>query len=218
MKNIPLTTLITLGQPSCEIIDWLKRNKLITLIETCQPFELSGKWKIFVNGTWIGVSGKAKTIMNLFKTARINEEIHRHTTLTFSKQMKELFIWSDSGRTVRPLFKVKDGRLPFTAHDFDALRKGVIEYNWNSLLDKGWIEYMDSAETMQSSVRIAIFPWQITNNHSHCELHPILIFGVVASLVPFCDHNQAPRNTYQCKFILTYYSISNLIISNRCYG
>jgi hypothetical protein len=32
---------------------------------------------------------------------------------------------------------------------------------------------------------------------THCEIHPSTIFGVVASCIPFPDHNQAPRNTYQ---------------------
>jgi DNA-directed RNA polymerase II subunit RPB2 len=35
-------------------------------------------------------------------------------------------------------------------------------------------------------------------DYTHCEIHPSTIFGVLASCVPFPDHNQAPRNTYQC--------------------
>ncbi len=34
--------------------------------------------------------------------------------------------------------------------------------------------------------------------YTHCEIHPSTIFGVLASCIPFPDHNQAPRNTYQC--------------------
>ena len=33
--------------------------------------------------------------------------------------------------------------------------------------------------------------------YTHCEIHPSLILGVLASLIPLCDHNQSPRNTYQ---------------------
>eukprot|EP01062_Namystynia_karyoxenos_P073503 TRINITY_DN70303_c0_g1_i1.p1 TRINITY_DN70303_c0_g1~~TRINITY_DN70303_c0_g1_i1.p1 ORF type:complete len:1239 (+),score=467.87 TRINITY_DN70303_c0_g1_i1:83-3718(+) len=32
---------------------------------------------------------------------------------------------------------------------------------------------------------------------THCEIHPAMVFGICASLIPFPDHNQAPRNTYQ---------------------
>ena len=34
---------------------------------------------------------------------------------------------------------------------------------------------------------------------SHCEVDPTAIFSVVASLTPFCDFNQSPRNMYQCQ-------------------
>ena len=37
----------------------------------------------------------------------------------------------------------------------------------------------------------------MTNLHSHSEIHPYLILGVLASCIPFLNHNQSPRNTYQ---------------------
>jgi DNA-directed RNA polymerase II subunit RPB2 len=33
--------------------------------------------------------------------------------------------------------------------------------------------------------------------YTHCEIHPSTIFGVIASCIPFPEHNQSPRNTYQ---------------------
>lgn len=33
--------------------------------------------------------------------------------------------------------------------------------------------------------------------YTHCEIHPSLILGVCASIIPFPDHNQSPRNVYQ---------------------
>merc|ERR1712038_861042 len=36
-----------------------------------------------------------------------------------------------------------------------------------------------------------------SNSYTHCEIHPSMILGVCASIIPFPDHNQSPRNTYQ---------------------
>lgn len=36
-----------------------------------------------------------------------------------------------------------------------------------------------------------------SNTFTHCEIHPSMILGVAASIIPFPDHNQSPRNTYQ---------------------
>ena len=33
--------------------------------------------------------------------------------------------------------------------------------------------------------------------YTHCEIHPAMQLGVCASIIPFPDHNQSPRNTYQ---------------------
>ncbi len=35
------------------------------------------------------------------------------------------------------------------------------------------------------------------STYTHCEIHPAMILGVSASIIPFPDHNQSPRNTYQ---------------------
>ena len=40
-------------------------------------------------------------------------------------------------------------------------------------------------------------PRRKTVTFTHCEIHPSMILGVCASIIPFPDHNQSPRNTYQ---------------------
>lgn len=35
-----------------------------------------------------------------------------------------------------------------------------------------------------------------TSTWTHCEIHPAMILGICASIIPFPDHNQSPRNTY----------------------
>jgi DNA-directed RNA polymerase II subunit RPB2 len=40
--------------------------------------------------------------------------------------------------------------------------------------------------------------------YTHCEIHPSMILGVCASVIPFPDHNQSPRNTYQSAMGMCY--------------
>lgn len=38
----------------------------------------------------------------------------------------------------------------------------------------------------------------LQSEYTHCEMDPTAILGFSASLIPLINHNQAPRNTYQC--------------------
>ncbi len=61
---------------------------------------------------------------------------------------------------------------------------------------QGVIEYIDVNE--ENSCLIAVTDKDITPAHTHMEIDPVSILGIVASLIPYPDHNQSPRNTYQC--------------------
>ena len=72
----------------------------------------------------------------------------------------------------------------------------------NRTIDDSIIEYIDAEE--QSLAMIATTPAELFNQEkqfqrfSHCEIHPSTIFGILGSCIPFPEHNQSPRNTYQC--------------------
>ena len=64
----------------------------------------------------------------------------------------------------------------------------------------GVIEYIDTEEA--NTCLIAMFPNELYNKSNtnckftHCEIHPSLMFGILANNVPFIERNQHPRNQY----------------------
>ena len=74
------------------------------------------------------------------------------------------------------------------------------------LVLKGAIEYVDTEEEETTMIAMEIkdlenarLPDRVaySDTYTHCEIHPSMILGVCASIIPFPDHNQSPRNTYQ---------------------
>jgi DNA-directed RNA polymerase II subunit RPB2 len=73
---------------------------------------------------------------------------------------------------------------------------------WNDLVERGTVELIDVAEEDMCMIAMTTADLESaardrTHDYTHCEIHPAMILGVCASIVPFPDHNQSPRNTYQ---------------------
>jgi DNA-directed RNA polymerase beta subunit len=62
---------------------------------------------------------------------------------------------------------------------------------WVDLIDQGIIEYVDAAEEENSLV--AMNEEELSNEHTHLEIHPVDVLGLITSLVPFADHDQGSR-------------------------
>ncbi|KAF2735730.1 RNA polymerase II second largest subunit [Polyplosphaeria fusca] len=98
-------------------------------------------------------------------------------------------------------------------------------FGWLGLIREGVVEYLDAEE--EESAMIIMSPEDLDEHrdmrsgrinestsvdqhrtikpkpnasvktYTHCEIHPSMILGICASIIPFPDHNQSPRNTYQ---------------------
>jgi DNA-directed RNA polymerase II subunit RPB2 len=72
--------------------------------------------------------------------------------------------------------------------------------NFDDTLKQGLCEFLDVEEEETAMIAMHIEDLKnkgAVNAYTHCEIHPSMILGVCASIIPFPDHNQSPRNTYQ---------------------
>jgi DNA-directed RNA polymerase II subunit RPB2 len=169
------------------------------------PTFLFNKVKIFINGAWVGISEEPHELFLMLKDYKHKGIINVYTSIVFDYKMKEIRVCNDGGRLSRPVLRVKDKNILITNSIITRLQTG--EVTWEDLLtstnlEESIIEYIDPAE--QNASMIATTPNDLFSKESanflytHCEIHPSTIFGILASCIPFPEHNQAPRNCYQC--------------------
>jgi len=145
---------------------------------------------VFVNGTLMGYTDNPSRLQQLLRQDRRKQLIHQHVSISVN-QGAEVLVQTDHGRMLRPLLVVQDGKV--LASDMSAPVGTTL--SWHDYIINGVVEYIDSLEA--ENCLVAVRQDEVTEDHTHCEIHPSLILGVCASTIPFSDHNQAPRNTYQ---------------------
>ena len=197
VKNLSMTCEITIricSEPVRKLLD-----KYIIKLKDINIFTFNKREyvKVFINGEYIGFSDKPDTIVKLFKMKRSEGIIHIHTSIYWNINENFIQIWSDEGRLIRPLLKVSGGELLYNNKINSKLKNKEYKYIdlISSIKEEPCIEYIDPYET--NNILISTYLRDIGLKHTHCEIHPSLILGALASCIPFPHHNQSPRNTYQ---------------------
>ena len=66
------------------------------------------------------------------------------------------------------------------------------QMNFDDTLKNGLCEFLDVEEEETAMISMHIIDLQkkgSMNAYTHCEIHPSMILGVCASIIPFPDHN-----------------------------
>ena len=109
-----------------------------------------------------------------------------------------------------------DPDLPVTLADYDKALAPHI----------GAIEYIDPYEGNEAYVSWYGNKADLTPQHTHAEIHPSSMMGLLTSMIPFANHNQSPRNQLSCsqsKQAIGYYATNyenrfDTYGSMACYG
>ena len=144
---------------------------------------------VYLSGKFIGTVESGEDFAKKIIEERRKGVISSNLNIFYDENSNEAHIENGKGRVRRPLIVVKDGVPLLTNEHIQQLKKN--EITWNDLLLKGIIEYLDAAE--EENTLVAFYENELTKEHTHLEISPLAMFGLVTSLVPYGNYNSAQK-------------------------
>ena len=198
VKSLSYMSHITIQSDSSSLYAYAK--PFVHELDGIDPIVLTKGVKVFINGLWLGNTLSPVELYERMKHYKCSGIINPYTSIVLNCQTNALFICNDAGRIVRPVFRVVGSKLLVTDELIAKLERD--EMTWDELLinrpDRpSCIEYIDALEQQHSLIAFSCANLS-DKPYTHCELNASTIFGILASCIPFPEHNQSPRITYQC--------------------
>jgi len=190
IKNLSILTYISLDEKNKYIknlcfdlgVEFLSFSKVKTV-----PMDM-----VFLNNNYIGLHANTPRFLFVFRKMRRDTIISQNTSIFWDTVNRFVFIWTDRGRACRPFFIIK---LNESIDKFKKRNTAKI-FSWKNLQRENFVEFLDTYE--QNNALIANESKKINSKTTHLEISPEIILGICANNIPFPNHNQSPRNTYQC--------------------
>ncbi len=209
VKNMALTAYISVGVDESIVLDILEKiddpdmriekiEKIFNELKKGGSPTIEGS-RVLINGRPIGFCRDGEKLVRFLRELRRSGKLHYEISVAHIKTqyVDEIYINTDAGRFLRPVFVVKDGKLVYSREHAEALRRG--EIGFEDLVRMGVVEYLDPDE--EENAYIALNPSDLTKEHTHMEIYPPAIVGIAAATIPYAEHNQSPRNTYQSAMV-----------------
>ena len=196
VKNLALSACISVGVNSEKIKQILFGMGIVSVYEANEALKRSGA-KVFVDGNIIGYCLNAHEIAKEFRDRRRRGEISTEVNIAYFAKIRgerdEVYVNCDEGRVRRPLIIIESGVPKLQPEYMEKIASG--EWSWEDLVKNGMMEYLDAEE--EEDAYVALNPEQVTPEHTHMEIATYTILGICASTIPYAEHNQSPRNSYQ---------------------
>jgi DNA-directed RNA polymerase II subunit RPB2 len=214
VKNLAILASVSAGVSSHEIKEYLYSIGVVPCNLVAYN-ERGSVYRVMLNGVLLGYTDRPLDIREELLRMRRKGLLHPTVSIAHNHSKKLLWIGSGPGRLLRPLIRIKDG-VPMIreaiAKFTEIQRRGGDPYEIFSVSEfTGDVPIRKSTGESDGEVPLELIdPWEmenllvanyeseITPNHTHLEVHPSTIFGVMGSLIPFAPHNQGPRNIYSC--------------------
>ena len=174
-----------------------------------------------INGDIIGYHSNPVELYKKLKHYKRCGIIYPMTSIVWNILKRGIIVSTEAGRMYRPVLIVdydeKENKCELRLSK--VLRKHNISWSeyikdkqFDHLLspnttdnEEGIVEYLDCNEINNSMIAMnyqELFKIPKANTmpirYTNCEIHPSLMNGILGVNIPFSDHNQSPRNCYQC--------------------
>lgn len=144
---------------------------------------------VFMNEKFVGNVEKPQEFIASVKEERRSGKLPSVFNIYYDKDYDEIIISTSKGRSLRPLIVVSDGKSKLTKEHLIKLERN--EITWKELVNQGIIEYLDAAE--EENAYISLYEEELNKDHTHLEINPIVILGLITCLVPYANYSQSSR-------------------------
>jgi len=192
VKNLALMSYISVGTNARRVEDLLI-NFGVQPIEELRYQAYKKGARVFLNGILIGIHTEPNFLISQIRQKRRAGEIDHEVNIAYYVDTNEIQVNCDAGRARRPLIIVENGIPRLKKEYIDKIKSN--EWKWSDLIIHGIIEYLDAEE--EENTFIAMSLNDIKSETTHVEIEPSTILGITAAIIPFPEHNQSPRNTYE---------------------
>ncbi len=144
---------------------------------------------VYLNNKFVGTVENPQEFRQSLIEERRKGAIDKNMNVYHNADSNEVWIENSKGRVRRPLIVVKYGQPLLTDKHIQQLQKN--EINWSDLVNQGVAEYLDAME--EENALVAFYEHELTKDHTHLEVSPIAMLGLISSLVPFSNHAPAAR-------------------------
>jgi len=201
IKHLALLTHVTTGEANEQTLRQMCCSLGVEDAQALSGEELhsTANFLVFLNGTLLGVHRRPKKLMQTLRDLRRHGRVGEFVSIYEHEGWHSIIIASDGGRLCRPLIIVKNQKPAFDPEKHGPLLLKSKEeggMTFADFLKQGVVEWVDVNE--ENNLLIALKPEDITPETTHLEIEAFTILGVVSGLIPYPNHNQSPRNTYEC--------------------
>lgn len=144
---------------------------------------------VYMDERFIGTVEDPLKFINNVKEERRAGKIPGELNIFYNQSFNEIVIETSAGRTRRPLIVVKNGKSTLTE---DHIKKIMSkELGWDDFIKQGILEYLDASE--EENAYVALYEKDLTPEHTHLEISPVVILGLCTSLIPCSNFGSSSR-------------------------